>query len=68
MQLTLKHLPLVLAMLPAAAMAIGGASGGSGPHIVAHSAHLGGALFGAGYALAAERLRKRFGNVCRFRR
>lgn len=46
----------------------GGASGGSGPHIVAHSAHLGGALFGAGYALAAERLRKRFGNVCRFRR
>ncbi len=35
---------------------------------VAHSAHLGGALFGAAYALVAERLRTVRGNAFRFRR
>ncbi len=35
---------------------------------IAHSAHIGGLLFGAVFALAAERLRERSGNVRYFRR
>lgn len=35
---------------------------------IAHSAHIGGLLFGAAFALAEERLRNRFGNVRYFRR
>lgn len=35
---------------------------------VAHSAHLGGLIFGALFALGEERLRERFGNVRYFRR
>lgn len=43
-------------------------SGGNAMQTIAHSAHLGGLLFGAAFALADERLRNRFGNVRYFRR
>lgn len=45
------------------------AGGGNATQTIAHSAHLGGLLFGAAFALASERLRRnRFGNVRYFRR
>lgn len=43
-------------------------AGVSDPVAVAHSAHLGGLIFGALFALAEERLRERGGNVRYFRR
>lgn len=43
-------------------------AGGGVPETVAHSAHLGGLLFGAAFALAVERWRERVGNVRFFRR